>query len=362
MTDDTGRVASPQSPDCGNSAQPHQPWRAAALSLAWPGSALVVAGRRRAGFTLAAVAAGALVTTLAAMLIPSVPAQALYFGLPAFVAIIVVSGILAIQHERRHAEPGDPAVACAWRCATLSLLIPGLGHLVEGSWRWVPLLAAVLLPQWLRTLATLIAVWASLYRRPIRVRARGVAVALAALTAVSAGVTALMRDVLPHPAIRSWRIPSAAMQPTLEIGDFCFSSGLSAGHRTGDVIVFRYPLDRTVSFVKRVIATPGQSVEIRDKVVFVDGARLDEPYVQHIDRQILPDSDASPMKTRDTLPPFRVPPGMLFVLGDNRDNSSDSRFWGFVPVDDVYGRVTKIYFPPSHARCLPRLAPRHAAR
>ena len=102
--------------------------------------------------------------------------------------------------------------------------------------------------------------------------------------------------------------------------------------RRGDVIVFLYPRNPKKDFVKRVIGLPGDKVEIRQGVVYVNGLRLEEPY------PVIPDTSSMPPKT--------VPEGHLFVLGDNRPNSSDSRFWGMLPMDHVIGKAWVVYWPP----------------
>jgi signal peptidase I len=106
------------------------------------------------------------------------------------------------------------------------------------------------------------------------------------------------------------------------------------------VIVFQWPPDPTQDFIKRCIATGGQTVQIREKRVFVDGRELTEGYVRHTDDRMEP----AGVSTRDNLGPFTVPPGQLFMMGDNRENSADSRYWGFVPMDLVKGRAVFIYF------------------
>src|SRR6266508_2774256 len=128
----------------------------------------------------------------------------------------------------------------------------------------------------------------------------------------------------------------------------------------GDVIVFAYPKDPTLNYVKRVIGAPGDLVEMRAGQVYVNSVALDEPYVQRIDP--LHDSFESEFNwqrsflvggaeqrrgyhpTRDTWGPLVGPAGKCFVLGDNRDNSADSRYWGFVDASAVKGRPLVVYF------------------
>ncbi len=170
---------------------------------------------------------------------------------------------------------------------------------------------------------------------------------------------------------QAFRIPSGSMLDTLQIGDFLFVNKLVYGARipftekdrlpglrhpkTGDIIVFQYPLDKKVDFIKRVIASEGQTVEIRNKVVFVDGKPLDEPYTKHVDPTIYPYKTPTGINVRDNDPPFRVPPGNLFCMGDNRENSSDGRYWGFVPLENVKGKALIIYWSWDSEHMRPRL-------
>jgi len=123
--------------------------------------------------------------------------------------------------------------------------------------------------------------------------------------------------------------------------------------RRGDVVVFRYPPDPRRSFVKRVIGLPRETVAIADKRVTIDGRELIEPYAFHSDDHVWPDdpSISEDRRRRDQLPPTRVPDGAFFVLGDNRDDSGDSRSWGAVPAGHVLGRALLVYWsvppPPS---------------
>ena len=109
----------------------------------------------------------------------------------------------------------------------------------------------------------------------------------------------------------------------------------------GSLYVFRYPVDRERDFVKRVIAVGGDTVDIRRGVVYVNDKPLDEPYVKYHDRYDLKQSKLFPEV------PFKVPEGHYFMLGDNRPNSQDGRYWGFVSKDDIRGPVFFRYWPLS---------------
>ena len=104
----------------------------------------------------------------------------------------------------------------------------------------------------------------------------------------------------------------------------------------GDVIVFEFPEDTTKDFIKRIIGVPGDVVEMKDKVLIRNGEQLVEPYIKHTDPGMQP--------RRDNFGPITVPAGKYFVLGDNRDESYDSRFWGFVDKEKIRGKAWVIYW------------------
>ncbi len=153
--------------------------------------------------------------------------------------------------------------------------------------------------------------------------------------------------------IQAFRIPSGSMEPTLLIGDHLLVNRLSyvvkvpftdkvifetGKPERGDVVVFRYPEDRSKDFIKRVVAREGDVIEIREKVIYINGARAPDPHAYYSP------FSAAVNPRRDNLPPVTVPKGACFVMGDNRDNSHDSRFWGFVKTEDLVGRALILYF------------------
>ncbi len=156
-------------------------------------------------------------------------------------------------------------------------------------------------------------------------------------------VALVMALIIRALLIQAFRIPSGSMIPTLLVGDHILVEKVSYRfHRPErlDIIVFKFPLDPSKDYIKRVIGLPGDRVKIVNKVVYVNGKPLKEPYVQHTDPNVLP-AEVSP---RDNYGPVVVPAHHYFVMGDNRDKSYDSRFWGFVPEKDIVGRAFIIYF------------------
>jgi signal peptidase I len=175
---------------------------------------------------------------------------------------------------------------------------------------------------------------------------------------------------------QAFQVPTASMEKNILVGDHLIvNKFIFAPHRNGflsrflpyrpvrrgDVLVFKFPEDPRRDFIKRTVALPGETVEIRDKAIFIEGRRLEEPEVYHSDDRIWPDDPHLPdsYRRRDQSHPFTVPPGSFFALGDNRDNSYDSRFWGAVPAANLKGRAVFVYwsFPlePSSQRSIREL-------
>jgi signal peptidase I len=155
---------------------------------------------------------------------------------------------------------------------------------------------------------------------------------------------------------QAFQIPSGSMEENLQIGDhlivnkMVFAPGSSALDRAllpkrpiarGDVIVFKYPQDASRDFIKRVIGLPGDRLEVRARKVYINDQPIDEPYVQHIGPP--PAMSGRSADVRVDYGPVTVPAGQYFMMGDNRDNSEDSRFWGFLPASYVKGQALFIY-------------------
>ncbi len=165
--------------------------------------------------------------------------------------------------------------------------------------------------------------------------------------------------------VQAFKIPSGSMLPTLEIGDHLLVSKFLYGiripytgtrilrlraPRRGDIVVFAYPVDDSKDFIKRVIGEPGDVVEVRDKKVYVNGREIDDPWGRHVDPMVLPEG----YEKRDNFGPVKVPSGHYFVMGDNRDRSYDSRFWGFVADPRIRGKAFILYWSWDRERHLPR--------
>ena len=183
--------------------------------------------------------------------------------------------------------------------------------------------------------------------------------------------------------VQAFRIPSESMLETLKVGDFLLVNKFLYGTevpftditiipgrdpRKDDIVVFEFPAqpksdfihnaeELTIfqmhagqDFIKRIVGVPGDIIEIRDKVLFVNGIAKEEPYTQHRYNAIVP-AEIGP---RDNFGPYTVPPGTYFMMGDNRDDSYDSRFWGPVKEEDFKGKAFIVYFSWDKEASLPR--------
>jgi len=166
------------------------------------------------------------------------------------------------------------------------------------------------------------------------------------------GVALLLALVIRTFVVQAFKIPSGSMLPTLQIGDhilvnkFIYGprlevplTQLSLGQlpgfrepRAGDVVVFIYPKERDKDFIKRIVAVAGQTVEARGNTLVIDGKQVEDPHAHYEKRDHV------------DFGPYTVPAGHVFVMGDNRDESYDSRFWGPVPIQDIKGLAMVIYW------------------
>ena len=202
--------------------------------------------------------------------------------------------------------------------------------------------------------------------------------------------------------VESFVISSGSMEDTLLVGDFLIVNKVAFGAATpgklpviglelprfrlpgyddpgrGEIVIFEYPLDRSLDFVKRCVAESGDTVQMRDKVLYINGVAQAEPYVSHSETRMLRNENRlfhvrnfdwqylylteeeknnhrEPyLPTRDNFGPLVVPQGKYFCMGDNRDHSSDSRFWGFVDREQIKGRPIVLYFSWNSRHWLPR--------
>lgn len=257
------------------------------------------------------------------------------------------------------ARPRNPLLA-----AVLSALLPGLGQVYNGDWQKgvvffatflaLPLLAPLYLGSGFLILAIvppLLVVASAVIDAAGAARRKGRTfvpcawnrgLVLIGIYVLGALGMSFISDLTKQHLFRPYRMPAESMRPTLLIGDY-FLADVTAPARVperGKLVVFRFPLDRGKDFIMRILAVAGDTLEIRDKVVYVNGAALDEPYVMRTDPIVRPATETP----RDNFAPAAIPEGGVFVLGDFRDNSNDSRYWGALPVEDIIGVPRQIYW------------------
>ena len=161
--------------------------------------------------------------------------------------------------------------------------------------------------------------------------------------------------------VQAFKIPTGSMEETLLIGDhllvnkFVFGPAPTAAERAllpigtikrRDILVFKYPEEPDRDFIKRVIGLPGDTVELREKKVYINGTALDEPYVHFLTAPAGPSEfhEVTSFDVRERFGPVTVPADHYFMMGDNRDNSQDSRYWGFLPRENIKGKSAVIYW------------------
>jgi signal peptidase I len=159
--------------------------------------------------------------------------------------------------------------------------------------------------------------------------------------------------------IQAFSIPSGSMVPTLLVGDYLLVNKFVYGIRNPltnkvliplstpqrwDIVVFVFPQDPTKDYIKRVVGLPGEKIHIIDKKLYINGEQLETPNAVHSDSTVMPPPTRPMESPRDNFGPVVVPKDSYFVMGDNRDHSYDSRFWGFVSMDALRGKAFIIYF------------------
>ncbi len=159
--------------------------------------------------------------------------------------------------------------------------------------------------------------------------------------------------------VQAFKIPTGSMEENLLVGDhllvnkFAFSPTMSEMERNflpikpvrrGDVVVFKYPENPGRDFIKRVIGLPGETLEVRRTRVFINGEPIGESYIEELRLPSGAPHGEFPLRLRDDYGPVTIPPGEYFVMGDNRDNSQDSRYWGFMPHSHLKGKALMVYW------------------
>ena len=157
------------------------------------------------------------------------------------------------------------------------------------------------------------------------------------------GMNAYNSMIIKSFLMEAYKMPSGSMLPSVLPGDHFIIDRTYArddNPEREDIIVFKYPKDPKKNFVKRIVAIGGDTVEMKDKNLYINGNAVDEAFTNHSNNDVLP----ARMSRRDNFDPIQVPEGKVFVLGDNRGDSHDSRFWGFVDRKDIKGKALFIYW------------------
>jgi signal peptidase I len=167
-------------------------------------------------------------------------------------------------------------------------------------------------------------------------------------------VSGQFKSYINSNVIQAHRVPTVSMEPTLCVGDFFIADYQYFQNnpvKPGDLVILKFPKNPELKYIERCIAVSGQVIEIRNKVVFTNGTRFpDTMHTQYVDQKIYPKDFADPQMApngagnRDNYGPVTIPIGYCFVLGDNRDNSYDSRYWGFIPLELIVAKPLYIYW------------------
>jgi len=331
-----------------------EPWRAANLSLVLPGLGQWEMGERSRGLFFIVTSAILWFISGAFLLVPRLPGWVGMIGVFVWVAF----GIFAIADAHRRArsvntpeqEDTRRSHRDAWKTVFLNRQIPGVGHAYEGRWGGAALWLLAYFISWslptpLDAFAGAAVMAGVIWRGWTRTRARPVpdkslvlAVALAAATWTAAGRALPLW--LRENVFQAFRIPSESMSPTLQPDDFVFIDKRTFVPRDGDVVVYPYPRDPSKLFIKRVFAVPGEVVEFKADGSYRDGQRL-------------LGGTYGPVMFGEEGHPYRVREGEVFLVGDNLENSNDSRHHGPIPIEKLRGRAYKTFWPPGRARTFP---------
>ncbi len=350
-----------------------EPWLAVFLSKLLPGTGQIYAGGKAKGFTILLLFVLFSLTVLTGLLIfiysDDVATSRLYalIGIASVPAVVILAIYSLFDAHRtakkfnaRHQLEAVSAPKEPWLAVFLSSFLPGVGQLynrqvLKGI---VFIIVALILDAVTSFFYPLFALAIPLYffafkdafessesinssnrkffdREGTLVKFFVAGVILLDLLPVS--------EIARAHVIQAFKIPAGSMLPTLAIGDHILvnkTPSARASIARGDLVVFKYPEDPSRDFVKRVIAVGGDLVEAKDKKIYVNGKAMDEPYVQHTDAKIHP----AGVDPRDNFGPYVVPENKFLVMGDNRDQSYDSRYWGYVPREDIKGKAFKIYW------------------
>ncbi|MGA1871468.1 MAG: signal peptidase I [bacterium] len=334
-----------------------EPWLAVILSMIFPGLGQIYSSRVMRGIFIIIIQntlicfGGWLLLSATGSIMASI-----YIGLTIFIIYIwnlfdahkcgVKANSKDIEEFRQNNK--DP-----WLAVFLSLILPGLGHIYIKRWFLgiVFVVSTIILSiiidatslyLFFGTIFSLCVCCHAYIVTPVRKEiSKNIILLLAIIFFASAFMGKYFAIIIKNNIVQAFKIPSGAMLDTLNIGDHLLANKFIYSIREpqrGDIIVFKFPGDKKKDYIKRLIGMPGDKLEIRNQHVYINDVLLDEPYAVHKDiRKNIPQ--------RDNFGPIIIPMNAYFMMGDNRDRSSDSRFWGLLKRELIEGKAYKIYWP-----------------
>ncbi len=323
-----------------------EPWLVLNLSLLLPGLGQIYAGRINKGVCVLGVYLFLLISNLSLIydsednfkinLILAVLTGILWFWsiLDSYLSTRSANSIEFEQERRKNKDP--------WLAVFLSYIFPGVGHLYLRKWLWgiAILLVFAFLPHTIEVLFTPLILYVAYQMAPVKREQSNKQIFLFSAYVIiiflfSLGAVFLIKTNL----LQAFKIPAGSMRMTLLENDrILVKKSAQFIPNRGDVIVFIYPEDRKRDFVKRVIGLPGEAVEIKDGKILINDNPLNDPKISQ--RYYYNNGTYGGVGQKIT-----VPSDAYFVLGDNSSSSKDSRYWGFVPKQDIIGKAFKIYWP-----------------
>ena len=335
-----------------------EPWLAVVLSSFFAGIGQIYAGRKRRGIILILTVVALTCFSIWSILSPKCDIL-VSAGIYVAILIIWIWNLFDAHKCTRKANPEDfeaerKLSKDPWLTLFISDLIPGLGHLYIRRWFGgilFMIIAVVLIIETRHHPLLHVGLWAffsmfvcyhAYILAPIRREpSKRVISIIAIIILCSSLLDSFNRYVFRAYIVEPFRIPTEAMKPTLLPGDRLLARrNNNYLPKRRDVIVFKSPDDPDVYNIKRVAALPGETVEIKNEILYTNGQRVQQPALQNIK---YPFRDYLGMEGK----PYKVPENQIFVIGDNSANSYDSRDFGSIPLSDVIGKAYKIYWPLS---------------
>ena len=336
-----------------------EPWLAVVLSFFFAGIGQIYAGRKWRGIILILTVVALNCFSIWSILSPKCD---IFVSAGIYVAILIICiwNLFDAHKCARKANSDDveaerQQVKDPWLALFLSKLIPGLGHMYLKKWiLGIGFVVAVgiLLIIGSKYLSLFVGLWAffsmlvcyhAYMSAPIRRESSKKVISMIAIIILcSCLLHGFNRYAFRAYIVESFRVPTGSMRPTVLPGDMLLARKNNKYiPKRGDVVVFKSPKEPDVSYIKRIAELSGETLEIKNEILYINGQKVQQPALQNIK---YPFEDYIGMEGE----PYKVPEKHIFVIGDNSDNSYDSRDFGSIPLSDVTGKAYKIYWPLSH--------------